>query len=102
MAKGGSEFAALRLARQEDAGEHRRTVSLAARGGGTGTAAPDQAASMATDDPKRRFDDLFHLVYDPAFLLIAWRRVRGNKGARSDGVDGKTARYVEVERGVEP
>jgi len=56
----------------------------------------------ATDDPNRRFDDLFNLVYDPAFLLIAWRRVRGNKGARSAGVDGKTARYVEAERGVEP
>jgi len=56
----------------------------------------------ATDDPNRRFDDLFNLVYDPAFLLLAWRRVRGNRGARSAGVDGKTARYVEVERGVEP
>ncbi len=55
----------------------------------------------ATDDPNRRFDDLFNLVYDPAFLLLAWRRVRGNKGARTAGVDGKTARYVEVERGLD-
>jgi len=41
----------------------------------------------ATDDPDRRFDELFNLVADPAFLLVAWARVRGNKGARSAGVD---------------
>ncbi|WP_413803114.1 group II intron reverse transcriptase/maturase [Streptomyces iranensis] len=55
----------------------------------------------ATDDPHRRFDDLFNLVADPAFLLIAWARVRGNKGARTAGVDGKTARYIEAAQGVE-
>jgi RNA-directed DNA polymerase len=42
----------------------------------------------AASDPGRRFDDLFNLVYDPAFLVVAWSRVRGNKGARSAGVDG--------------
>ncbi|MGH2737824.1 MAG: group II intron reverse transcriptase/maturase [Actinomycetota bacterium] len=55
----------------------------------------------ATDDPKRRFVDLYNLVYDPAFLLVAWRRVRDNKGARSAGVDGQDTYYVETERGVE-
>ncbi|MFE4924511.1 group II intron reverse transcriptase/maturase [Streptomyces sp. NPDC056661] len=55
----------------------------------------------ATDDPDRRFDDLFNLVADPAFLLMAWDRVRGNKGARTAGVDGKTARYIEAAQGVE-
>jgi len=25
----------------------------------------------AVDDPRRRFDDLFNLVADPAFLLVA-------------------------------
>ena len=43
----------------------------------------------ARDDPHRRFDDLFNLVADPAFLLVAWDRVRGNKGARTAGVDSK-------------
>ena len=38
-------------------------------------------------DPGRRFDDLANLVYDPAFLVVAWSRVRGNKGARTAGVD---------------
>ena len=55
----------------------------------------------ASDDPHRRFDDLFNLVTDPAFLLVAWDRVRGNKGARTAGVDGETARYIEAVRGVE-
>jgi RNA-directed DNA polymerase len=48
----------------------------------------------ATDDPSRRFHDLANLVSDPAFLLLAWRRVRGNRGARSAGVDGTTARAI--------
>src|SRR2546429_7919321 len=55
----------------------------------------------ARDDPHRRFDDLFNLVTDPAFLLVAWDRVRHNKGARTAGVDGETARYVEAVRGLE-
>ncbi|MDK0524073.1 hypothetical protein [Streptomyces sp. ML-6] len=50
----------------------------------------------AADDSHRKFDDLFNLVADPAFLLVAWDRVRGNKGARTAGVDGKTARSIEA------
>ena len=48
----------------------------------------------ATDDPDRRFDDLYNLVYDPAVLVDAWTRVRSNRGARSAGVDGRTARHI--------
>jgi RNA-directed DNA polymerase len=48
----------------------------------------------ATADPDRCFDDLFNLVYDPAFLVVAWARVRGNKGARTAGVDGIAPRSV--------
>ena len=55
----------------------------------------------ASDDPHRRFDDLYNLVTDPAFLMVAWGRVRGNKGARTAGVDGETTRYIEAVRGVE-
>jgi RNA-directed DNA polymerase len=55
----------------------------------------------ARDDPHRRFDDLFNLVADPAFLLVAWARVRGNKGARTAGVDGRTAHAIERWQGVE-
>lgn len=38
----------------------------------------------ATDDPDRRFDDLYNLVYDPAVLVDAWTRSRAT-GARSAG-----------------
>ena len=55
----------------------------------------------AGDDPHRRFDDLFNLVADPAFLMVAWERVRGNKGARTAGVDGRTAPSIEFWQGVE-
>ena len=55
----------------------------------------------ARDDPHRRFDDLHNLICDPAFLLVAWDRVRGNKGARTAGVDGMTAYSVEAGRGIE-
>jgi RNA-directed DNA polymerase len=48
----------------------------------------------AKADPGRRFDDLANLVYDPAFLVVAWARVRGNKGARTAGVDGVAPRSI--------
>ena len=48
----------------------------------------------ATDSPDRRFCDLFNLVSDPAFLAVAWARVRGNRGARSAGVDGVKPRDI--------
>jgi RNA-directed DNA polymerase len=48
----------------------------------------------ATDSSDRRFDDLFNLVADPAFLTVAWDRVRGNRGARSAGVDGVKPRDI--------
>jgi RNA-directed DNA polymerase len=48
----------------------------------------------AKADPGRRFDDLANLVYDPAFLVTAWARVRGNKGARTAGVDGVVPRSI--------
>ena len=55
----------------------------------------------ASNDPHRRFDDLYNLVTDPSFLLVAWDRVRHNKGARTAGVDGETAYYIEAVRGLD-
>jgi RNA-directed DNA polymerase len=54
----------------------------------------------ASDDAQRRFDDLYNLVCDPVVLVVAWSRVRGNKGARSAGVDGQTVRDIEAGRGA--
>ena len=53
----------------------------------------------AVQDPDRRFDDLFNLVYDPAFLVVAWDRVRSNKGARSAGIDGVAPRSIGLRTG---
>jgi len=55
----------------------------------------------ATEDPGRRFGDLFNLVYDPAFLVHAWERVSSNKGAGTPGVDRATVAEVEAGVGVE-
>ena len=49
----------------------------------------------AAADPGRRFDDVFNLVADPAFLVLAWIRVRENKGAKTAGIDGDTAWMIE-------
>jgi RNA-directed DNA polymerase len=48
----------------------------------------------AITGPDRQFKDLYNLVYDPAVLLVAWHRVRGNRGARSAGVDGVQPRTI--------
>lgn len=48
----------------------------------------------AAADSGRRFDDLYNLVADPAFLVTAWERVSGNTGARSAGVDRRTVRSI--------
>ena len=54
----------------------------------------------ASADSTRRFGDLFNLVYDPAFLIHAWERVRSNDGARTAGVDGLTVARIESRVGV--
>ena len=48
----------------------------------------------AVAEPDRHFDDLYNLVYAPAFLAVAWDRVRSNRGARTAGVDGIVPRSI--------
>jgi RNA-directed DNA polymerase len=55
----------------------------------------------ASEDPARRFGDLYNLVYDPAFLMHAWERVSGNAGARTPGVDRATVAQIVSRVGVE-
>ena len=54
----------------------------------------------AAADPGRRFDDVFNLVYDPAFLAAAWDRVRTNTGARTAGVDQIAPRSITSARAM--
>ncbi|MEY9934476.1 RNA-directed DNA polymerase [Catenulispora sp. GP43] len=54
----------------------------------------------AAGDSGRRFDDLFNLVADPAFLVTAWERVRSNQGARTAGIDRVKPRFVRPEESI--
>lgn len=54
----------------------------------------------AVQDEQKRFGDLFNLLCDPATLLVAWERVKRNRGSKTAGVDGQTRWHVE-QRGVE-
>ena len=49
----------------------------------------------AVQDEQARFGDLFNLVCDPATLLVAWERVKRNRGSRTAGADGQTRKHVE-------
>ena len=90
MAKGSSVFAATKQV-EEVAGEYRRVVARASIEAELRVLAMQtKLHQWATSDPGRCFDDVFNLVYDPAFLVVAWSRVRGNKGARTAGIDGVT------------
>jgi RNA-directed DNA polymerase len=55
----------------------------------------------AAGEPGRRFDDLYNLVCDPAFLVVAWQRVAGNTGSRTPGVDRTTVSWITSRIGVE-
>jgi RNA-directed DNA polymerase len=54
----------------------------------------------AGEDEHKRFDDVFNLVCEPATLLVAWERVKRNRGSQTPGVDGETRRRIE-QLGVE-
>ncbi len=49
----------------------------------------------AAQAEQARFGDLFNLVCDPATLLVAWERVKRNRGSKTAGVDGQTRKQVE-------
>src|SRR5215212_5962246 len=88
MAKDGSEFAIVGLEGWEIAGEYRRLWPDRELAESQVLRIQIKLHQWAIDDPDRRFDDLFNLVCDPAVLVVAWARVRGNRGKRSAGVDG--------------
>jgi len=55
----------------------------------------------AIEEPDRRFGDLYNLIYDPAFLVHAWERVRSNAGSGTPGIDRATVAMVETRIGVD-
>ena len=38
----------------------------------------------AVGDEQERFGDLFNLICDPATLLVAWERVKRNRGSKTN------------------
>jgi RNA-directed DNA polymerase len=54
----------------------------------------------ASEDSARRFDDLYNLVSDPAFLVHAFERVATNAGARTPGVDRVTVARIRSRSGL--
>ena len=56
----------------------------------------------AAADPGFRFGDLFHLVHDPATLMVAWQRVAGQYSAPGrPGSTGGQPLDVEQDTGVQ-
>ena len=45
---------------------------------------------LAKEDPDKRFDRLYRLLYQEEFLIHAKRSITNNQGARTPGVDGQT------------
>ena len=103
MGKDGSESSKEGLAMSEDA-----PVNTGARGWPSDARAFLMVRGMQTKlhrwaagEPGRRFDDLYNLVCDPAFLVMAWERVAQNKGSRTPGVDRATVAHITSGVGVE-
>ena len=103
MGKGGSVSAREGTVMSQDAPVNTGAVSWPGLFSAEKTVARMQAKLhlWAARDPGRRFGDLFNLVYDPAFLRVAWERVATNKGAGTPGVDKATAGQIETGTGVE-
>ncbi|WP_343317660.1 reverse transcriptase domain-containing protein [Arthrobacter sp. TMP15] len=55
----------------------------------------------AGSDPGKKFNDLFNLVCDPDFLLVAWERVASNRGAQTPGIDQVTKETISFWVGAE-
>lgn len=97
MAKGPSVFTAS-MQNEEDAGNTGASWLGPVEAESRVLAMQTKLNRWATADPGRRFDDLYNLVYDPAFLVTAWRRVRGNKGARTSS-EASRWRYTPTRPG---
>ena len=94
MAKGGSGIRSGGMECQEAAGEHRRSVADSMRRGrGYRGCRPSCTNGLSTTRVVGSMTCSTSST-DPAFLVVAWERVRGNRGARTAGVDGVKPRSI--------
>jgi len=52
-------------------------------------------------NPDDRYGDLWNWITDPRNLRSAWRRIAGNKGSRTAGIDGMTVGSIRATTGEE-
>jgi group II intron reverse transcriptase/maturase len=46
-------------------------------------------SKLAKENPEKRFNRLYRLLFQPEFLMLAKTKVQHNKGAKTPGVDGQ-------------
>jgi group II intron reverse transcriptase/maturase len=54
--------------------------------------------TLAKRDPRKRFDHLWEMATDPAWLMQAWEEIRSNKGSMTAGIDSTIATDIDPER----
>jgi retron-type reverse transcriptase len=53
---------------------------------------------LAQRDSGKRFNHLWELATDPAWLTQAWEEIRSNKGSMTAGIDSTIATDIDPER----
>ena len=53
---------------------------------------------LAKRNPRKRFEHLWELATDPAWLMQAWEEIRSNKGSMTAGIDSTIATDIDPER----
>jgi RNA-directed DNA polymerase len=53
---------------------------------------------LAKRNPRKRFDHLWELVTDPAWLMQAWEEIRSNQGSMTAGINSTIATDIDPER----
>lgn len=53
---------------------------------------------LAKRNPSKRFDHLWELATDPAWLMQAWEEIRSNQGSMTAGIDSMIATDIDPER----
>lgn len=60
-----------------------------------------QLSRMAEQNKERKIKDLFKLIKREEMLMLAYKKIRDNKGSKTAGVDGINKEILEKELGIE-
>jgi RNA-directed DNA polymerase len=53
---------------------------------------------LARRDPSKRFDHVWELIIEPAWLMHSWEEIRSTKGSLTAGMDTTMATDIDPER----